>query len=424
MAPGGSPRPRSVLARRAAVLAVIAVVALALTATQTVATCLLSGRTTVHDAYRALGQWDGGWFWSVAAYGYCFPEHPSSRNPGNVAFFPGYPLSAALVARLTGLDTWTALLVAAQVACCGFWSYLFLLCRRWGVPPPVAGAGALLLAAHPGAFFLVASYSEPLFLCSALGFVYWSDRPGRLAAVLAALHGALMTATRLVGLPLVVYPLLRAWLTVPPGHRHDVPGLLRSSTRALLVGAAASLGLVSFFGYCAYRFGYWDACVRCHAIGWAVHPRYRALFNLNLFHVGTPRSGLMAFDPVFVSRLCVPVFLVTFIALAVWEASLAARRKGQDTGWKTRLPLYLCSFLLFYVPVAGFFTTGMVSMSRFTVVVQAVLTPAVLHFVARSGAVSRRVRAVPLVGFVLWAVTAILFQAAMAYRFTRGFWVA
>jgi len=52
--------------------------------------------------------------------------------------------------------------------------------------PAVQICGALLIAAHPAAFFLVAGYSESLFLMALLGFIYWSTAEGRSAEILGS----------------------------------------------------------------------------------------------------------------------------------------------------------------------------------------------------------------------------------------------
>ena len=42
------------------------------------------------------------------------------------------------------------------------------------------------------------------------GFMYWSNGEGRAAKCLAALHGFVMSATRIVGIPCAAYPVVRA----------------------------------------------------------------------------------------------------------------------------------------------------------------------------------------------------------------------
>ena len=93
----------------------------------------------------------------------------------NVAFFPAYPAIAAVLHHLFHLSLYKALLITAQIAAFGFWSYFFLFCDRWKVSPVLQFFGALAILAHPTAFFLVAGYSESLFMMALFGFMYWSN---------------------------------------------------------------------------------------------------------------------------------------------------------------------------------------------------------------------------------------------------------
>src|SRR6266478_1825937 len=63
---------------------------------------------------------------------------------------------------------------------------------------------------HPAAFFLVAGYSESLFLMALLGFIYWSAAEGSSAKFWAAVHGIVMSATRIVGIVCAAFPLVHS----------------------------------------------------------------------------------------------------------------------------------------------------------------------------------------------------------------------
>src|SRR5207249_2069567 len=128
----------------------------------------------------------------------------------NVAFFPAYPAIAATLRRAFGISTGAALLITAQLAAWGFWTYFFLFCRRWNVPQALKICGTLVIVANPAAFFLVSAYSESLFLMALLGFVYWSTTEGRTARVLAAIHGIVMSAARIVGVVCAAFPVVRS----------------------------------------------------------------------------------------------------------------------------------------------------------------------------------------------------------------------
>src|SRR5262249_17122895 len=152
-----------------------------------------------------------------------------------------------------------------------------LFFQRWRLPRGLTALGVAAILAHPASFFLVAGYSEALFLMSVLGFLYWAEQPHRGAGAIAAVHGVVMTATRIVGVPLVAVPLLHACLT--GGRRLE----LRRLVRPLLLGAVALLGCGLFFAFCQWRFGHWDLYTRANAVGWGVHPHYLALFSERIF---------------------------------------------------------------------------------------------------------------------------------------------
>src|SRR5207302_8900159 len=106
-----------------------------------------------------------------------------------VAFFPAYPAIAAAFRYGLNIDTGTALLITAQLAAWGFWVYFFLFCKRWNISPALPICGALLIATHPAAFFLIAAYSESVFLMALLGFICWSTADGRFGKVVAVIVG-------------------------------------------------------------------------------------------------------------------------------------------------------------------------------------------------------------------------------------------
>src|SRR5881394_3676968 len=174
---------------------------------------LLAPEGTLSDRYSTLVQHDSYWFMNIVDRGYQTIVPPIDHKVmevSNVAFFPAYPVIAAGVRYGLNISTRTALLVTAQLAAWGFWSYFFLFCRRWNISPALKICGALLIAAHPAAFFLISAYSESLFLMSLLGFIYWSTTEGRSARVLAVAHGIVMSATRIVGIVCAAFPLVRS----------------------------------------------------------------------------------------------------------------------------------------------------------------------------------------------------------------------
>src|ERR1041384_7118844 len=175
---------------------------LLLTAVQlALAVGLLAPEGALSDRYSTLVQHDSYWFMNIVDRGYQTIVPPIDHKVmevSNVAFFPAYPAIAAALRYVLNISAGTALLITAQLAAWGFWSYFFLFCRRWNISPALQICGALLIAAHPAAFFLIAGYSESLFLMAALGFIYWSTAEGRSAKIWAAAHGIVMSAARIV----------------------------------------------------------------------------------------------------------------------------------------------------------------------------------------------------------------------------------
>ena len=177
------------------------------------AVALLAPEKPIAKRYSTLVQHDSYWFMNIIDRGYQTIVPPIDHKlmeVSNVAFFPAYPAIAALLQNAFNISTGAALLITAQLAAWGFWTYFFLFCRRWRVAPSFQICGTLLILANPAAFFLVAAYSESLFLMALLGFIYWSTAEGRTAKILAAVHGIVMSATRIVGIVCAAFPLVRS----------------------------------------------------------------------------------------------------------------------------------------------------------------------------------------------------------------------
>src|SRR5213593_2341781 len=227
---------------------------LLLTAVQlAMAVGLLAPEGPLSDRYESLIQHDSYWFINIVDRGYQTIVPPIDHKVmevSNVAFFPAYPALAAFFRYGLNIDTGAALLFTAQLAAWGFWSYFFLFCKRWNVSPTLQTCAALLILAHPAAFFLVAGYSESLFLMALLGFIYWSTADGRAAKVWAALHGIVMSATRIVGIACAAFPVIRSIA------RNGWRGLRQARSWPRRYGAAIGLmalalfGALTFFIYC------------------------------------------------------------------------------------------------------------------------------------------------------------------------------
>jgi hypothetical protein len=399
-------------------LGAVLVTSLAITVVQLLVACSCSGAGNAREAYRSLSQWDSKWYARIAdrCYADAVPADELGKSP--VGFFPGYPLLARAVAQVTGLATPDALLVTAQLACWAFWAYVLLFLRRWRVPSRLAAAGAVAVAVHPCAFFLVAGYSESLFLAGALGFLYWSSARGPLARSLAALHGIVMTGTRIVGLPLVICPVIVALVPLP---QREATGTVRSLVSAGSLAFTAALGGLLFFGFCQLRLGHWDLYLQIQRVGWGVRPDYLAFLRPGIYMPVMPAIAHGDVNPNDLSRLCVPL---TALALAVL-AALECWRARSATGFREqRLGQYLAAAILFYLAVAGLANSGMISMVRYTFCVHVLLVLAAVSWLASRPLTWGTPQRVAVYAFLLTAIASATFEIMLARRFTHGEWVA
>ncbi len=199
-------------------------------------------------------RFDAGWYLAIADDGYFFD--PGSQS--SIAFFPAYPLLLDAVATVIGdpflagmLVTWASGLGVAVL----FWRW----CRA-RMTPSAARTSLVLLLVFPYAWFLHLSiYADALFIVAVLGSftLLEHDHPW-----LAGLVGAVATASRPVGIAVIVGLVVRALerrgaLRIPDNVRFRLPtGInlrkLRPSDGGVLVAAG---GLGSYCAFLAVRFG-------------------------------------------------------------------------------------------------------------------------------------------------------------------------
>lgn len=415
-------------------------VALAITLAQLLfALSATDSELPLRGRYESLVQHDSYWFLNIIQRGYSSPVPPSPKKDmdvSNVAFFPAYPTVGGVFIHKLGMPPKIGLLVAAQLGTCVFWFYLQLLLRRFGFGP-VATAGTMLaIAAHPAAFFLVAGYSESLFLAALTGFVYFSSRPGGGAhPVLAAAHGFVATATRIAGVPAVLYPVVNACVSawdrcapetaMPDGARRTglraaraAQEVFRAHRTALLVSAVAVLGAVSFFLYCQFRFGSWDFYMQTQQAGWRVKADYLALFKPRAYARYWPDNWHQAWQ---IGQSLVPFTVAAFLAVAVVEMR-AARRA--TTRWRQRVGLHFVAFSLFYIAVSGVFSVRLESMIRYQFCAFVFFAVAVVHAVRDPAITGLPSRPVLIALLLLAAAGSLYLQSNYTAQFTRGGWVA
>src|SRR4029453_6172334 len=340
------------------------------------AVSLLPPKKPIPGRYSALVQHASYWFMNIMDRGYQTIVPPIDHKVmevSNVAFFPAYPAIAALFRNAFNVNAGTALLITAQLAAWGFWTYFFLFCRRWKVPHSLQICGTLLILANPAAFFLVAAYSESLFLMTLLGFIYWSTAEGRAARVLAALHGILMSATRIVGIVCAAFPLVRSAFQTGWRGLLKPRKWLRENRAAVGLTFVAACGGIAFFVLCQLRWGHWDLYMLTQAAGWGVAPDYLAVFKPESYRWLVPALN----NPTEVSQLSMTLGAVLLVAIAVCELVPAIRRRA---GLPVRAGIYFCAATIFFLSVSGRACVDMESMLRYEFSAYALIVLALLNF--------------------------------------------
>lgn len=202
----------------------------------------------------AVTAWETGdalWYLRIASQGY-------ATDDGSGAFFPLYPLLVRAVGELTG-GRW--LLAAYVVSNVALVAALVLLHRltalEWS--EAVARRAVVLLCVFPTGFFLLAPYTESLFLALALGCLY-AARTRRWA--LAALLGCLAALTRSPGF-LLALPLL-----VEAGLQWRVSRSRRELLAGVGAAAAPVAGLLGYLGYWQLHASDWRRPIDLQRSGW------------------------------------------------------------------------------------------------------------------------------------------------------------
>ena len=275
----------------------------------------------------------------------------------------------------------------------------------------------MLILAHPAAFFLVAAYSESLFLMALLGLIYWSTAEGRTAKVWAALHGMVMSATRIVGILCATFPLLRA--IVLNGWR----GLRQPRTWLRQYGVASALTIVSisgaigFFVWCQLRWGHWNLYMLTQATGWGINPDYVAVFKPSAYRWLIPALN----NPTEASQMSMTLGAVLLLGIAFCELLPLVR---QRIGLPTRIGLYFCAAAIYYISVSGVACVDMESMLRYEFSVHALIVLALLNFLSQFRTPPVLVRAFGTAAVALVSAAGLSVQGWYVWNFTRGNWVA
>lgn len=327
-----------------------------------------------------LARFDAASYRAIAEDGYSWSP---ATGIGNVAFLPFYPFLMRILA-LFRLPLFWAGTVISHVS---FLTSVVLLRKLEALSPePVPAHSSLLaLLAFPWAFFLLAPYSESLFLALALA-VFLQALRERWALV--ALLGFLAGLTRVFGLALVPPLLMLAWSS---GSRSsgDRPPFRLSAVAAAFAPAA---GFIAFMAWLALRFG--DPFLFFHAQqrGWGRSPGWSGLqaslqaIRENISHRGWLHLG--------------PAVDLVIVLLLLAAAVQALRSRAPE---KT---LYVGSGLLLILASGSLLSSGRYALVLFPV----------FGFLAL---LARR----PLAWRAYLFLSSVL-QAYLVVRFVNNLWVA
>jgi Mannosyltransferase (PIG-V) len=183
-----------------------------------------------HNLVTAWERFDALWFLRIASEGYV-------DGDGSAAFFPLYPLMIRGLSTVIGDHPLAAALLISHLAAFGSMVMLYLLTASELEDEGAARRTVIYLAVFPTSFFLVAPYSESLFLLLVLACL-WAARRRRWAV--AGLAGALAAATRNLGV-LLVLP-----LAVEAVHQYWERRQGRGLATSLLWSAAPAAGLGAY----------------------------------------------------------------------------------------------------------------------------------------------------------------------------------
>ena len=370
--------------------------------------------------YRTLVQHDSHWFANIVHRGYETIVPPISHKlmeVSNTAFFPAYPAFAWILHRAFDVTAEDALLIVAQAAAWGFWTYFFLFGQRWNLPVSWQFLGALAIVAHPAAFFLVAAYSESLFLMALLGFLYWSAADTRRAHILAAIHGMVMSATRIVGLPCALAPVIKKIWELGAKRLGNVRDWISNYGRDVVLSAAAMLGGLAFFVYCQFRWGHWDIYMLTQRFGWDIRPDYLAVFRPSSYHWMTPALA----NPTEMSQMAMTLGGVMLLGMFAAEFFLPRQR---PTLRYVRIEFYFAAFVLYFLSVSGVACVNMESMLRYQFCLHPLIVLALLHYLYNLPLRSWVGRATAVTAIALIGAGGLALQSWYIWNFTRGNWVA
>jgi hypothetical protein len=183
-------------------------------------------------------QFDAEHLLKVAEFGYTDPR----TFEFSTVFFPLFPLLVKALGAVGIPLSLAGLLIPGAASVVAF-AYLFRLAEE-EIGPGSGRSAVMLLAFFPTGLFLIAPYTEALFLAGAIPAFYYA-RKGQWSLV--ALPAAIAMGARNTGIFLIIGLVIEALRQRPPGHLID-----RTAIKSLVIG---TLPLILYCSYLLAVFG-------------------------------------------------------------------------------------------------------------------------------------------------------------------------
>jgi len=313
---------------------------------------LAGNKPTLASRYHALAEhYDSNYYANIIVEGYSAPSTADSAHQ-KYNFFPGYPLLAGAVEVIVRMDAQYALALTAQLACWGLWVYIFLILRSWRVSRMTGVFCVGAIFTYCSSFFLVNGYSESLFLCMVTGYFYWMACTEKPHWLLASVHGFILTATRIVGLPLALLPLL-----IAVARRRDArptQSVVAYWGQAFQTSVITAMGSGLFFLYSHLFIGHWNSYSATLSQSGIVRKSW-VPFQLRIYQFFIPATERLDWFIIDLNRLVVP-FITLGIAIILFMECLWGRRTLRQF-WEFRFPLYYAGVIFFIINLTAMATS-------------------------------------------------------------------
>ncbi|MGD0750967.1 MAG: glycosyltransferase family 39 protein [Anaerolineales bacterium] len=262
-------------------------------------------------------RWDSWGYISIVKNGYSLIT---------TAFFPLYPLLIRLFSSLKG-NIWTSGLWISNLSFLIALFYIYAIAKQ-EFDDDTASRTVFYIASAPAAFFFSTVYTESVFLlCLAACFYYSRNRKW----LLAAIAGALASATRLTGVLAASFILFEAlwqqgvrFIPKPWSIQAQINILkdgiqtLPKAWKGILAALFSTSGLIAYMFYLYQKFGDPLAFLRAEkswskTISW--NWPVRLIQNIINFHRVTGNILAGGFDNP--EHVMDPIFLIVFIPLVI-----------------------------------------------------------------------------------------------------------